>query len=373
MHKTICFNKTGKTGKALVHYKTDAFTPGLINRNWRHSNKAEIIAIVNVLVEQDYKVLLVDTGNKQYRPSNDFQLYIGLAAGNSGKYFLDYCEKMRGAIKVAYCAGPDPVLSNQLVEKMYTRHNFLTNRDDPAMRTITKINFTKIAKKCDAIIALGERGMFSFKTYEKYKKPIYPLAPTINPNIKFMPFSQKHRDKSHFICFAGSGFICKGVHHLVKAFKLNPKLSLHICGPKDEPAFWSCYGDQIQSSPNIHYHGLVKPGSKKYQNIISKCSYSVLYSASEGCATSVLNVMAAGAVPIVNFRCGLNNDLFPISFDDDIEDEVGHISEMINVASKLSDNAYQLARSRAQEYSNNFRLKNFKQSFKFIIKDLTND
>ena len=42
---------------------------------------------------------------------------------------------------------------------------------------------------------------------------------------------------TNFLCFAGNGFICKGVDVLIEAFLQTPDLNLSICGPNTEKAF----------------------------------------------------------------------------------------------------------------------------------------
>ena len=365
--KKIIFNKFGKKGPVLLHYKTDAYVPKIFNFDWRHSNRQEIKAIIDTLVLFDYKVTLVDIRNKTFKPKDDYSLFIGLASGNTGSKFCDFSEMIPSAKKIAYCSGPDPILSNKLVQRVYDQHNFIMGRNDPGMRLITKIDFEKTNKYLDGIIVIGEKKQFSYNSYLKYNKPIFSIKPSFNSSVNFNPDWYKTKKLNNFICFAGSGFICKGVHLVLKAFIDNPSLTLHICGPLDEPSFWEAYSDKIRTAKNIHFHGLIKPGSKKFNNLLKVCAFSILYSAAEGCATSVLNVMAAGAVPIVNHRTGLNTNKFPFLLIDDIKHPVNHISKIIKTASKMSCSNYFNSLNIALNYSVDFNINNFKTQVSEIL------
>jgi glycosyltransferase involved in cell wall biosynthesis len=115
----------------------------------------------------------------------------------------------------------------------------------------------------------------------------------------FDPKWSEKRDRKSFLCFAGNGFICKGVDILVDAFVNMPDAILHICGPDTEKTFFEVMGDTIKKSENIHYEGFVDIGGEKFNRLIEKCSYVVFASSSEGCATSVTTVLRAGLVPIL--------------------------------------------------------------------------
>ena len=132
------------------------------------------------------------------------------------------------------------------------------------------------------------------------------FSPSTSPKVLYRNEWCNTRNLNSFLCFAGNGFICKGVDLVLEAFLQDSTKELHICGPKTEPAFFSYYEDKIKNAPNIFYHGFIEPGAKLFNALASHCSYVIFHSAAEGCCTSVATAMRAGLVPIINSWTGIN-------------------------------------------------------------------
>jgi len=288
--------------------------------------------MVRVLNRHGFIVDIVDRTSDTFSPKDKYDLFIGLGAGNSGKYFIKYAQQMPHAIKIILAAGPEPTLSNQLVLEQYQRFYYRTGINAPPMRLTDKINFNEVIKFSDYIFCYGEIDQFACESYSCYNVPVFPIMPGTNPNIQFLPSWLKMRRRNHFLCFAGNGFICKGVDLVVEAFLQMPDCILTICGPSDEKAFFDTYGKRIADSPNIQYVGFLQVAGDKFAQLCSDCSFVIFHSSSEACSTSVATVMSAGLVPVINPETGISVGDFGflmINKDDRITDIMNTVRKVI--------------------------------------------
>lgn len=362
-----------KPYRALLCYKTGWF---LKNKKleYGHTNEWEIINIISILNSLGFVVDVVDRGLEDYNPTDKYHLFIGLASGNSGKFFNKYANSLSKAVKIALCTGPDPELSNKLVRERYTEFNLRHNSHVPTMRTI-EVDFDSHAKSADALLIVGEEGQFSSDSYKRHNVPMYNYFPGCSSEIRFFNQWISMRDRTKFICFSGHGFICKGVDLVVEAFSRHPELSVHICGPDSEEAFWEILGPKINNSSNIHYEGFVSVHSKKFENLSSSCSFCILNTAAEGVVTSVASLMLAGLVPIVNYQSGINVDNLKLRIKND-DDKVKSTEDAIIKASKLSESDYKDAVLKtileSKKYSQLSFTTSFKSSASKIMQDFFN-
>jgi hypothetical protein len=354
------------TLRALLYYKTEPYVKKNSVKKYVHTNNWEITEIVRILNNLGFIVDLIDRSANDFIPEDKYDLFIGLGSGNSGKYFAKYAERLTKAIKILYALGPKPELSNKLVIERYDEFYERTNVKVPPMRTITEVNFPAFLEHTDAIFAFCEKGTFSYNSYIECKKPIYSILPGTSPKIRFSPDWLYSRKRNNFICFAGNGFICKGVDILVETFLKIPEFQLYICGPNNERGFSQVYFEKIKHAPNIHYEGFVTIGSKKFNELASICSWVIFNSASEGCATSVVTCQRAGMVPIVNYESSIKIK----DFGFEIENRNDRISETLRaavIASKICDEDYRNRVYKALAYSQNYTQQSFNRTFSNAI------
>ncbi len=131
--------------RALLYFKTGWFLKKKNNLEYRHTNEWEIIEIVRILNTLGFVVDVIDRGALNFKPDDKYDLFIGIAAGDSGRYYKKYAELLPSAIKVALCAGPEPKLSAQLTRKQYARFNLRYKSNLPTMREPT-IDFDSFCK-----------------------------------------------------------------------------------------------------------------------------------------------------------------------------------------------------------------------------------
>ena len=92
-----------------------------------------------------------------------------------------------------------------------------------APTTVTGEAWKRIIDATSYIFNIGEKNNASFESLLPYKKPIFNFYPSISPKVKYNKNWFKSRDRGSFLCFAGNGFICKGVDLVIDAFLLNPE------------------------------------------------------------------------------------------------------------------------------------------------------
>lgn len=302
----IKLENTQPKKSAAMYYKTEPFVHGI--RSYHHTNNWEILKACEIIASKGYSIDLIDRSNKNWIPKKEYDLFLGLGVGNSGDQFVKYAKASRAKKRVLLAMGPQPDISNKLVIQRYEMFNKRTGLNAPAMRTVEKVigdNFNEIINHTDYIFCIGEKGNESYNSFLKYDKPVLSFYPAISDKVLFDESWVKTRKRNHYLCFAGNGLICKGVDLVVEAFKEIDNATLHICGPI-EKSFAEEYGEYINKSKNIFYHGFVEPGGSLFNDLVSLCSYTIFYSSSEGCCTSVATTMKAGLVPVVNSWTGIN-------------------------------------------------------------------
>lgn len=361
----------GLNKRALLYYKTDPFYNKAEVLKYSHTNSWEILEIVRILNHYGFIVDIIDRSVDDYLPEDIYDLFIGLGAGNSGKHYAKYASVLKKAVKILYAAGPDPDESNKLVMERYDRFNKRTGSDAPSMRTITELNFKEFVTLTDCIFCIGREDSFAVKTYQKFNVPVYPILPSTSPLIKFSNQVIESRKRNNFLCFAGHGFICKGVDILVEAFLRSHGLNLYICGPDSEKSFFNVYGDSIRSTSNIFYEGFISVGREKFDHLCASCAYVIFNTASEGCATSVAACLRAGLVPIVNYESGIDTGDFGFDLKDR-EDRIGDTRKTAMEAAGIDRREYRERVYKTLASSLQYTQDSFTNSFSKALLDVMN-
>ncbi|MGJ5629629.1 glycosyltransferase [Nostoc sp. CALU 1950] len=154
-------------------------------------------------------------------------------------------------------------------------------------------------------IVLGNE--FTINTFKYANKPIYRV-PLSNPTVYPWP-EQKDFEavRKHFLWFASHGFVHKGLDLVLEAFAQMPDFHLTVCGPiKQEPEFEQAFYQELYETPNIHTYGWIDVTSPEFIEVTNSCIGTVLVSAAEGGAGSVITCMHTGLIPIVNYETSVN-------------------------------------------------------------------
>jgi len=362
--------------KAALYYKTEPFFSGI---NYSHTNNWEIFQSVEILNRKGFAVDLIDRSNSDWSPSKKFDLFLGLGVGNAGRNFVQHSTASKARVSVLLSMGPQPDISNELVLKRYDIFKERTGVNAPPMRTVTEVtgeNFKKIITKADYVFNIGQKNNNSYKSFLPYGKPVLNFYPSSSPDVKYNNSWAKSRNRNSFLCFAGNGFICKGVDLVVESFLKNPTKTLHICGPQSETAFFNYYKKRISDSPNIKYHGFVTPGGDLFNQLASECSYVIFHSAAEGCCTSVATAMRAGLVPIINPWTGIITEDLVLSeenSDDDGRTIIDTITQTVNEASKMPYDNYVSLTDKTLEQATLFSQDSFTKSYSEALDIVTDE
>lgn len=351
--------------RALLYYKTDPFTKGYKD-DYSHTNNWEITQIVKILNKQGFAVDIVDRSiEPDFCPEDKYDLFIGNAAGNSGRFYLKYAKNLKKAVKVFYAAGPNPDISNHLIEErykfFYQRHPEV-NQELQMRRTIdagSQIN--DMMDNTDYIFCIGNE--FSFSTYEQFNKKIFRIFPSSHPGLSLNINDLKSKNPKSFLYLGGSGNIVKGLDLLIEAFSELPDLDLYICAP-NEAEFQEFYKDHFRKYKNIHFIGFIKIGQPEFLNIIKTIPFIISPSCSEGTATSVTTCMRCGLIPIVTKESGIDIGDFGFSIDDlrinSIKEQISKISQLL--PDELEDRIF-----KTYKESDKYTQSGFSQSFESAL------
>ena len=214
----------------------------------------------------------------------------------------------------------------------------------------------------------NDSSTFSSKSYKKYlNKKIFNILPSTSPELEFKSSWLEKRDIKSFCCFAGSGFIHKGVDLLIEAFLLTPNLKLTICGPESDKAFFKYYKKKIDKNSNIKFEGFINVGSEKFYNIASSHSFVILYSSSESCNTSIATMLRVGLVPVINYETGIDSSEIGFLINEHKNDQnkaLENICYAIRTSSLITKKKYKNLVLKTLKYSDRFTQKSFTKTLK---------
>lgn len=333
------FNKycTHCTGRALLYYKTDYYALGGILEDRSHTNEWESYEIAKVLNQLGFSVDIADrTISKRdiEKIDDKYDVFFGIGAGDSGKYFVDIAKKLTRAKKILYALGPEPNLSNRITTE---RHDFFRKRhpgsDIVVRRLIKEVDIDESMKYVDAIIT--NCNDWGIEGYRKFGKPIERVWLSSFHSLRTTLKEIEEKDQVNFLYFGGNGNITKGLDLVIETFAQLPHLKLYIGAPKTEEDFNVVMNPILDKAPNITFVGFMDVKSEQFFEISRKCSYVILPSSSEGCATSVTTCMRRGLVPIVTQESGVDVGNFGYMLNSILVDDL--VKNIQEISSKSHD------------------------------------
>ena len=357
--------------RAAMFFKTEPFYTDVTK--YVHTNNWEIIQSIKILNSRGYIVDLIDRGISNWVPKYKYDLFLGLGVGNAGRHFARYSHLSQAPKSILLAMGPQPDVSNHRVIERYNFFNERTGNNAPPMRTVTEVigdKYKEITNQADFIFNIGGKNTQSYNSFLDSNLPVLNFYPSTSPKVTFNKEWANTRKRNSFLCFAGNGFICKGVDLVLEAFLGDQTKELHICGPNTETIFFEHYGEQINNAPNIEYHGFIEPGGPLFNNLAAECSYVVFHSAAEGCCTSVATAMRAGLVPIINSWTGINIEGIGIQLTEDgdiiktIKDETGKASL---IGQKEYSKMVVSTLNKAQDFSQDSFTRSYSEALEYVI------
>jgi glycosyltransferase involved in cell wall biosynthesis len=271
---------------------------------------------------------------------------------------------------VFYSRGPQVEVANQLVLDRYASLKERTGVDGSKMRVMDKVDIEASMLMTDSILTIDSNG-FAKSTYGSSGKPIKTWLPPVSQRAQLNRESLQDRDKRNFFCFAGNGFIAKGVDLVVEAFLKMPELNLTIAGPPSDLLFWKIYGERISQAPNITFVGFLEVGGPEYVRICRTHSWSVLPAAAEGVCTSVATTMRSGLLPIVTFGTAVVTGDFGFLLPDRPGEIIKSLQSLCPELSVWDDDDYESRVDRlliaAESYSEDSYLSSVTKSLRGIL------
>jgi hypothetical protein len=345
--KFLTYDK--KVKRALLYYKTDAFTKPELALDYTHTNYWESVEIANILNEMGYIVDVIDRTATRFNLEDKYSLFIGIGVGDSGQHYPDIAKQIPSAFKILYALGPEPTISNKWVEDRYLSYVFRHGVGLGKMRRyFEKVRIDEVMKYTDAILTCAND--YIQQTYAQFNKPMQRVWLSTHPDL--MPDGLPKNQKS-FLYFGGNGNIVKGLDLAIEAIT-GTDLELYICAPLEKEY-------QPDLPPNIHWVGFIPVGSPKFNEVVSKCGYVILPSCSEGCATSATTCMRKGLIPVVTKETGIDIGDFGYLIETCIIERIRNKLVEISQA-----NQFEFYRRANDTYKESFKYtqENFTSSFK---------
>lgn len=361
-----------KNKRALLLFKTQSIVSKAYANDFSHTNLFEILEMAKGLNELGYLVDVIDRENKSFTPKKQYDLFLGIAAGDSGDQFLKIANTQKKAIKIPICLGLEPEIKNKKLDERYLslqkRKKLINISESEKMRKVRNVNFNDVAKISNALLVIGKKQSYTYNSYLKFKKPIFEYSPAI---YKKENVTTNNFYNNKFVCFAGNGFIMKGVDLAVEAFLKMPNLDLEIYGPKSDILFNKLYENTIKNSTNITYKGFVNVNTKEFDKMCNSNSFVVLMGSCEGMATSVLTCMMNGLLPIVTTETSVDVQDFGYELSENTPENL--IDELIATCievSKISNEKFLEKKNKMTNSLRKYNKENFRENFKNTIQNI---
>ena len=286
--------------KALLHYKTDPLFNARLPQRYTHTNNWEITEICRLLDRAGFQVDVVDRAEANWTPKDEYAVFLGNGSGRAGWRYAHYATNIPSALKIFYATSPEARLAESQMLDRYAAFERRTRVRTNPMRVPSDIDVQTSVLLSDYIFCFDGNG-FASDSYRGFARGLSTISPSTSPAVRFDYTWLSTRKNTSFLCFAGDGFVVKGVDLVVEAFSKMPRLSLHIAGPSSDAGFWKAYESVITASSNIHYEGFLAVSGRRFKHLCATCAFVILPSASEAACTSVATAMRAGLVPITTY------------------------------------------------------------------------
>ncbi len=360
MKRRLVFGKGGRR-VALVSYVL--FPPYEVNWYFEgsHNNKLMCFAMVKTLVELGYEVHVHDYLDEQVDYGAGYSVFVG-----HNRTFSAISSKLGDKCqKILITTGSSPAFDNQQLE---WRNADLQRRKNTQFVYYQKTQNSDYARKnfevADLVFMIGN-DFVKATWYPEFKHKYRSYH-----NIVTFPRQKKTTSGGHFVFMSGHGQLRRGLDLLLDVFS-NRSEKLFVRSPYQwEPDFAKLFSKQF-SQPNIKSLGFLETRSREFQELIRQSDFVILPSCSEGESGSVLNLMAAGLIPVITENVGLSD---VESFGYLIKDTtVEGVAEVLNRILASSPSEIEEKRDATYRKLEEFTKAEFEDRFKESIVELTVD
>jgi hypothetical protein len=326
-----------------------------------HSNVHEAFAIAEIFHDLGY---IVDVVNFNQNVKVDFTKYDILFG--FGETFENSFKTIFNGKRIYYATGAHVFFQNPAeVKRIYEVNRKFGAHLTP--KRLVAYTWSASTGLSNALIILGN--LWTKSTYEQY---ITGKSYSLNATGLYTDIDIKRdicTSRKGFLWFNSSGLVHKGLDLCLEVFSCRQDLELHICGTKEEDFFLTF--NKYLNLPNIHFHGLVDIRTHLFQEICSKCLFSIFPSCSEGQSTSLITTMFYGFIPIATKETGVDIDIYGIKIE---SIKIESIKNAIMLAESYEPHyLIELSEKSKQIVKEKHTIDSFKYNFKNIISLILNN
>lgn len=336
---------------------------------WDHYSKGrtqpyEILSMIKVFSELGYCIDVIgsyDIKSIDYVKVKTYDIIFGF-----GETFYQLTQLQPKAVSVLYMTENHPLISYREEQKRLVYFQSRHRKGVKISRSGSFYTLVHLEKLYSHVITMSEIAPFE----PLYKKP-YSIFPTgiINPNFK-NKIKNHQSSRKNFLWLGSDDAIHKGLDLLIDIFSQRQDIVLHIGGLSDKDKKIL----NIPKRENIINYGYIDVKSNLFLEIIENCSYSILPSCSEGCATSITTSMLHALIPIVIKDTGFNrlgeNAIFLKDY------KIDYIDSVLTKLSREDPDRLSLFSKKVFDFAHKkFLIQTFEKNFKTIMNDIleTND
>jgi len=262
-----------------------------------HTHHGESVLIAETWREFGYWVDVIDYRNHEFIPRKRYDFFV------SARTHLETIAARLNpdCVKIAHLDTTHYAFNNQAA---YARVLALAQRRGTSLPSIRAIEHNRAIECADYGVVLGDS--FVVDTYSFAGKPLFALpVPAAVPHPS--PVGKNLTAcRNSFLWFGSSGFVHKGLDLVLEAFTGLLDMKLTVCGPiSSDNAFEQSYYTELYRTPNIRTAGWVDVSGSEFRDIVQNCVAVIFPSCAEAQASSVINCMRAGLIPIVTKETGI--------------------------------------------------------------------
>lgn len=263
-------------------------------KNATHTNFAELDMLIKALINKNAVLDICSfeaEGIDEIIERRKYDYVIGF-----GNVFRKAAALHSEAKKILYVTENPYHISKQAELERIEYYEERTGRKTGFART-GRSYLDEDLKLADGIICLGEK-----RHLEHLGVPVFHVTPTGLHNSEY-EFAWKRKNKNKFLVFASNGIVHKGIDILIEVFKRHPEWELYLCGAGMEKSLKKYHIGGL--TENIHLCGYINTQSRAFIELVDVCTFVLLPSCSEACATSLLSCMRHGLIPVTTRNNGM--------------------------------------------------------------------
>ena len=260
-----------------------------------HTNRFELFQIIRCFIKMGYVIDVCSCEEKEALPiirNKKYNVIFGM-----GEVFRNAIESHEDAFSILYLTENPYEVSQQ---KEQERIDYLYERKKVKwqIERTGRVFYKDDEQKADAVLCMCN---------PDYLKHTGESVRQIIPSTFFNPSFQwtfERKKITNFLVLGTAGFVHKGIDILVEVFEKHEEWNLYLCGHNntkimEKLGYHNPYG-------NIHDCGYIDVNDDVFLGLVSKCTFILLPSCSEGISTAVLTGACHGLIPIVTKEAGVS-------------------------------------------------------------------